>query len=231
MTSRLRIGILHLVLVGLLGSACAAWGLAGAAENPAGTSPGCAKAADQAVPDDSKDPIGGGRGPLAKPRLQGLEVSPDDAAVDALGIEPLVPPFAPPGTQLRLSLMSPWGDGGPNEDTRFIQVFGAGSVAGLSVWEIVDRGGWILYEGPPRGRDATSVQAVLESLGTKGRSVVIPVGPYDALLVHGDRISSVDGTTRPYALYWSDGSRDLSLEAPGNSAAAIGFARSLYCPA
>ena len=110
-----------------------------------------------------------------------------------------------------------------------MQVFSRSSVNGLSVWQIVDAGGWILSEGPSRGVDASGALAMLKTIGGEGHATIVSVSSIDALLVHEDGRGGA--SLRPYGLYWFDGFRDMSLEAPANSADVIDFARSLYCAA
>lgn len=228
MRSRVGRSALLILLPALALAACGgALGAAAPTQPKTAPTQGCERATSVVVPDDRKPSSNGGRGPSVKAPLAGLAVASTDAMVLSSGITPLDPRSAPPSMSLRLSLLAPWVNGGPTNDTRFMQVFAANSVEGFSIWEILDAGGWILYEGPLLGRDASSVKAMLDAVGNGGRSAQVTVGSFDALIVHGD--ARGEGPPRAYGLYWSDGSRDMSIQAVADSAEVIDFARSLYC--
>lgn len=186
--------------------------------------PGCGPSSTVTMSDDNKPPITGFRGPSTKGPLTGLAVTWDDARVQP--ISAMSPPTSPPSTTLKASLLTAWADG-PTKDTRFVQVFAQGSVDGLNIWEILDAGGWIVSEGPIGGGNAPSVKAALDAVGNGGQSATVEIGPNQGLLVHQDAVGSL--TSRPYGLYWSDGVRDVSIQAETTSDAIVTFARSMYC--
>lgn len=122
---------------------------------------------------------------------------------------------------LLVALEDPPGTGGTL--TREIRAYyGPANAADLTVDAFLSAGGVIIGEASTTGRDATFV------IGSVGkRAATVGVGPYVAALVHADPLA--DGT-RPYGLYWSDGTLDLSIVA-GDLApeSVIGIARAFYC--
>lgn len=186
---------------------------------------GCGPVASLDFPSDTPDDLRFQRGPTWKPPLGGLS-NPTEEDLASLGVDrPSIP--APAATYLQLELLSPWADGAPTADTRLVQVFAPDPVANLSVWDVLLAKGWIVSEGPPRGLTADRARALLAAVGNDGKSVFVQIGPHRALLVHEDPID--EAGSRPYGIHWSDGTRDMSVQAIADPAAIVGYARSLYC--
>ncbi len=190
------------------------------------TAPGCGPSAVVAMPADN-DPTLRAYGPAAKFPLEGLTVAATDARAQAL-VHPLVPPAPPTGLALQTTMLAPWTAAGATADTKLLLIYGPSATNGLAVSDIIGGRGWILAEAPPAGKDAASVRRTLDSLGPGAARAyaMVQVGPYEAILVLATAPTPIG---RPYGLYWSDGTRDLSLQAAAASNQVVDFARSLYC--
>jgi len=186
---------------------------------------GCGVAGDVQLPDHAATPIANMRGHPLDLALAGLVVAPSDPRAGF--IHPLVPTQPPAGLSLQEALLTPWGPDGVTSGTALLLIYAPSSVVGLSSGDILAGGGWIVSESAASGQDALAVQAALDSIGKADHYVHVQVGPHDGLLVHQDARDL--GPHPAYALFWSDGARDMVVQADVDTAPVINFARSLYC--
>ena len=189
-------------------------------------SAGCGASAIAPMTDPGTASITGRRGGGVQAPLSGLAVTATDPRVAF--IQPVMPSAAPVGLPQRLMILAPWSDAGQTAETRLLVVWGLEDSQGQTLTNIVASGDWVLSEMPAdRGQDAAAVESALDSIAKSDHYRRVAVASYTAVLVHQDAMD-ISGS-RPYGLYWSDGIRDLSVQALADPNELIDFARTFYC--
>lgn len=186
---------------------------------------GCGVSARVLVGSANSTPITGARGPSVESPVSGLAVAPTDSR--AAFVHPIDPVEGPNGLPLVASILSPWTSDGATPDTRLILIYGSVKPDGLSYRQIINAGDWIVSETPPRGQDSSQVLRALQGIGKPDHGAEVQVGAYSAALVLQDAVGAL--TQSPFGLYWSDGTRDVEVNAIAPSETVINYARSLYC--
>lgn len=96
---------------------------------------------------------------------------------------------------------------------------------GGNVLDYMEAGGVLLVQAPTSGVDAQYVSAEIADTGR--RSTMIDVGEHQAIMYLADPL--IEDDLRPWHLYWSDGTRDWSLQGVADPGALIELAQSIYC--
>ncbi len=131
---------------------------------------------------------------------------------------------------LQLVLRTAVDEGSSNPGPNFYRVYlaEASILEGETFFEFLDRGGIFYMAEPTIGMDAAKVIRILKNeQNVEVLPPTVRVADYDAVLIHSDPILRDD--LRPYALYWSDGRYDYTLEADADRADLVALARTLYC--
>lgn len=89
------------------------------------------------------------------------------------------------------------------------------------------KGGVLLTQVDTIGKDADRTLAELRENGRTPLPPTVAISQYEAVLIHSDPLMSDD--LRPFHLYWSDGTYDLSLIGNANPVLLVNTARSLHC--
>lgn len=173
---------------------------------------------------DTSDDVGSGIGAIGVPaRSFGKAISEPSAAVE-LGV-PVVTPRLPSGMTVRLTTFTAGGNGG--KETGGSPAYVAMYLSPVpiaendSLYDIFTYGGGQIIEAEASGQDAALVRNTIGDLAT-----IIRVGDYDAALTHSD---PYPGGSRTWALYWSDGKLDYTINMNTSAAVVIATAQSIYC--
>jgi hypothetical protein len=157
--------------------------------------------------------------PIGRPPYQPLSGNSSVEAARARGIDLLLPLHFP--NDLRLQLVDLYQEH-PGKGEVAVTYAASPLDSTDTYLDLIRNGGFFLSEQFPPSQDATAIERQ-----HPGRVTFVQVGPYLAALIWGDPIA--DGV-RAYGLYWSDGTRGMSIQAGFDTATQlVDVARSIYC--
>lgn len=171
-------------------------------------------------------PVAGRFGPAADTYpaiVDSGEVIPEEVAGQMPGA--LLPPTFPEEWQQRLFVRDTSDrDADGNQESRLRVYLSPQPVQG-TILDFSEAGGLLLVQAEAAGVDADFVAAEIADTGR--RSSTIEIGPHSAIMYLADPVIRDD--LRPWHMYWSDGTRDWSLQGVADPQAMVALARSLYC--
>jgi hypothetical protein len=197
----------------------------GAGQTDQAPAAGCG-AASAPVADANFVPVAGRFGPATSAYplvVETGEIITEETARDMPGT--LFPKAIPAAWDQRLYIRETSDrDADGREQTR-LRLYLSPEPVGGNVLEYMEAGGVILVQSPSNGVDASFVRREIADTGRQFS--LLEVGEHEAIVFLADPVIRDD--LRPWHIYWSDGSRDWSLQGVADPAALIDLARSIYC--